>query len=95
MAATVGGQANNTTNAQLSGQQKVDCKKNGRDPTSRLLVNKEPVFLGAGGESGVHPRSLLLLAGDIETNPGPGREIDILDSITNMPKKLHRMARLL
>ena len=38
-------------------------------------------FLGTGGESGVHPRSLMLLAGDIETNPGPGREIDIMDSL--------------
>ena len=81
VAATVGGQANNTTNAHFSGLQKVDCKKNGRDPTSQLLVNRVPVFLGTGGESGVHPRSLMLLAGDIETNPGPGREIDIMDSL--------------
>ena len=62
-----------------SGLQKVDCKKNGRFTTSHI-VNKEPVFLGTGGESGVHPRSLMLLAGDIETNPGPGREtLDTLD----------------
>ena len=60
--------------------QKVDCKKSGQVPTSHLF-NRVPVFLGAGGESGVHPRSLLLLAGDIETNPGPGAEIiDVLDS---------------
>ena len=48
---------------------------------STARVNRVPVFLGAGGESGVHPRSLLLLAGDIERNPGPGRERDILDSV--------------
>ena len=60
--------------------QKVDCKKSGQVPTSHLF-NRVPVFLGAGDESGVHPRSLLLLAGDIETNPGPGAEIiDVLDS---------------
>ena len=38
------------------------------------------IFLGTGDGSGVHPRSLLLLAGDIETNPGPSREIDALDT---------------
>ena len=60
--------------------QKVDCKKSRQVPTSHLF-NRVPVFLGAGDESGVHPRSLLLLAGDIETNPGLGTEIiDVLDS---------------
>ena len=46
---------------------------------SSHLFNRVPAFLGAGGESGVLPRSLLLLAGDIEIIAGPGKEkIDVL-----------------
>ena len=48
--------------------------------------------MGAGDESGVHPRSLLLLAGDIETNPGLGTEIiDVLDSGNELSVEYERL----
>ena len=82
-AATVGGQANNTTHRRTpaykksTGRRVEECQHH----ISSHLFNRVSVFLGTGGGSGVHPRSLLLLAGDVETNPGPGREIiDVLDS---------------
>ncbi|KAL5260809.1 hypothetical protein ACHWQZ_G006744 [Mnemiopsis leidyi] len=42
-------------------------------------------FLGTGGESSVHPRSLLMLAGDIESNPGPPRKSSRLNSCQRDP----------
>ena len=50
----------------LSDQQKVDCKKKGRAQHHISSSTEFCVFLGTGGESSVHPRSLLMLAGDIE-----------------------------
>ena len=76
-AATVAGQVNITTHIAEPQLTKADCKKSGRVPKLHFITSlqQSSCILGAGGESGVHPRSLLLLAGDIETNPGPGREI--------------------
>ena len=64
----------------LSDQQKVDCKKKGRAQHHISSSTEFCVFLGTGGESSVHPRSLLMLAGDIEKNPGPNRESVSLNS---------------
>ena len=80
--------------SQNANLQKVDCKKSGRVPTLHFITSlqQSTCFLGAGGESGVHPWSLLLLAEDIETNPGPGREmIDVLDSGNELSVEYERL----